>query len=403
MQTDVLFPVFDPDHPYILDKRGRIRDHIAYMSVRLATMFDWQGLPDTIPQRCLEYLLQINGNACIFSFEGSIYATYGGLGGEPDYNYEPTLYTIANPALDYSAELKIGTDCVRMRGDTYGYGLLPMHERYASQMVENDISIRTMMVNYRMGRGIVADNDRAYESAKEFLKAFEEGRLAAISSDEFFEGVHALEQNASGANIKDLIEVEQYLKASWYNEVGLNSNYNMKRERIMASESQMVDDALLPLVDDMLESRRRGCEEVNALFGTEWSVDLAGAWLKEHLKQSVQGADFDSDGDANIDEEVTEDVGADSDITDGTDGVDGVPDSDMGRHTEDDGRGLEETEETQEAEDADAADVVLDIDISVGDDADVTIEETSEDDADADADADEEDEEGDEDAQEESD
>jgi hypothetical protein len=77
----------------------------------------------------------------------------------------------------------------------------------------------------------------------------------------------------------------------------------MKRERIAAPEAQMTDDALLPLVDQMLEQRRKGVEEVNEMFGTDWSVELAGAWLKEHMDQAVPGVDFDSDNDEQIDEE----------------------------------------------------------------------------------------------------
>lgn len=287
---------------FINNKPSRIRDEIVYMSSRLATMFDWNGLPDTIPPYILERLLQWHGNACIFKHADNLYATFGGLGGEPDYNYEPTLYTIANPALNYSAELLIGKECVRMRNDSFGWGLLPLHTKYATLICENNITIRVATIAHRIDRGIVADNDRAYESAQDFLSSIEDGELAPMMSEEFFEGIHGLECGTNTENITDVIECLQYLKASWFNEIGLNSNYNMKRERIAAPEAQMSDDALLPLVDEMLERRRIGCEEVNNLFGTEWSVDLAGAWLKEHLKQQVPGADFDSDGDAQVDE-----------------------------------------------------------------------------------------------------
>ena len=124
----------------MLNKWERTADYYFYMMIRNQTMFDWQGLPDTIPQRILETLLQAYGNVCIFKYEDNIYATFGGLGGEPDYNYEPTLYVIANPALKYSAELKIGEECVRLRNDAYGYGLYNMNMRYASLMVERYIN-----------------------------------------------------------------------------------------------------------------------------------------------------------------------------------------------------------------------------------------------------------------------
>ena len=85
--------------------------------------------------------------------------------------------------------------------------------------------------------------------------------------------------NAStSGTITDLIELHQYLKASCFNELGINSNYNMKREALNTEESQLNHDALLPLVDDMLQCRQSGVEKVNEMFGTNIHVELGGVW-----------------------------------------------------------------------------------------------------------------------------
>ena len=60
------------------EKDQRAQDYYIYMMIRNQTMFDWKGLPDTIPQRILEMLLQTHGNVCVFKYEGDIYATFGG-------------------------------------------------------------------------------------------------------------------------------------------------------------------------------------------------------------------------------------------------------------------------------------------------------------------------------------
>lgn len=336
----------------IKDKDQRAQDYYIYMMIRNQTMFDWKGLPDTIPQRILEMLLQTHGNVCVFKYEGDIYATFGGLGGEPDYNYEPTIYTIANPALNYSAELKIGKECVRLRNDSIGYGLYNLNMRYATMMMENDISLLITDYNYRIANLIGADNDRTYESAKEYLNNIIKGDLGVIAESEFFEGISDASQRGNNYSIQDLIEYHQYLKASWFNELGVNSNYNMKRERIAAPEAQMTDDALLPLVDQMLEQRRKGVEEVNEMFGTDWSVDLAGAWLKEHMDQAVPGVDFDSDGDEQIDEkegvEVDKSIN-NVDVDNMVDTVDSI-DEPTGSDMEDE-ESIEPNEDTEVSED----------------------------------------------------
>ena len=82
----------------------------------------------------------------------------------------------------------------------------------------------------------------------------------------------------------DLIEQEQYLKASWYNELGLNANYNMKREALNSAESTINNDILFPLIDEMLKQRQIACEQINALFGTDISVELDSSW-KDNKKE----------------------------------------------------------------------------------------------------------------------
>jgi len=87
----------------------------------------------------------------------------------------------------------------------------------------------------------------------------------------------------------------QYTKASWFNELGLNANYNMKRESINSDESQLNDDALLPLVDDMLNCRRLAAEKVNAMFGTSISVDFASSWQDNQQEIDAEQAAITDD------------------------------------------------------------------------------------------------------------
>lgn len=88
--------------------------------------------------------------------------------------------------------------------------------------------------------------------------------------------------------IGDLIEQEQYLKASWYNELGLNANYNMKREALNSAESTINNDILFPLVDEMLKQRQMACEQINALFGTDISVELNSSWEDNKKEEQAE-------------------------------------------------------------------------------------------------------------------
>ena len=87
--------------------------------------------------------------------------------------------------------------------------------------------------------------------------------------------------------LTNLIEYHQYIKASLFNELGLNSNYNMKRESINSNESQLNDDMLHPLIDDMLKEREEGIARVNELFGTNITVKFAGAWESNEIEEQA--------------------------------------------------------------------------------------------------------------------
>lgn len=289
--------------PYdFTDKERCIREYMIYMLDRTQRMFEYKGLPDTIPKRMLEFLLQINGFACFTKVKGELYAFYGGLGGEPDVYYRPTICNVSSPALDWSATLKIGTDCIIVRNDSFMRGLVPLYQRYATAMVENDLSFKLATINTRIQSLISAPDDTTKAAGEKYLQDVADGKLGVIASNEFLEGIKVQPNTSTLRTFTDLIEYQQYLKASWYNEIGLNANYNMKREKLSTTESQMNNDALLPLVDDMLESRQKCLEEVNALFGTNITVDFASSWeklLQEFEEESIQldkGGEINGDG-----------------------------------------------------------------------------------------------------------
>lgn len=261
-------------------KEDSLYVHVLYMLARTQRMFTYEGLPDTIPARILEMLLQVNGYAGVFEYKGNLYADYGGLGGIPDYNYMPTIYTVNNPALNYSANLKINEQCVIVRNDSMYIGLMPLLRKYGTALIENELSMNLVSIMTRVQSLISASDDRVKESALMYLKRVNDGELGIIGDLSMMENLKVQPYATAGINsqIKNLIEYEQYLKASEFNELGLDANYNMKRETLTDSENQMNRDALLPLIDDMLESRKEGIQAINDMFGTSITVSFASAW-----------------------------------------------------------------------------------------------------------------------------
>ena len=298
---------------YVTDKDLAITTFIKYQLDRTQSMFTYDGLDDSLPEHMIELMLQKNGNVFITKEDGKLYAFTGGEGGEPDAYGRPTIYTVANPALKISKNYVIDKDGILIKNDTYEVGLLPMLNKYGSLIVENEISIRTIIIYLRIVGIISASDDVTKASADEFIKKIVNGELAVVGDNQFFDGVkvQSLGNNTS-SYIQQFIELEQYLKGSLFNELGLNANYNMKREALTKNETSLNQDFLMPFCDDMLACRKDGWDKVNEMFGTDIKVEYSSTWKKREITDAIamqQGNDDSSqletpNGDEQIDEEI---------------------------------------------------------------------------------------------------
>ena len=279
-----------------LDKGMLYSSYVRYFLARLQSMFIYEGLPETIPQKWLENLLLVNGSCVIIeNGDKGLIATRCGIGGKPDVYYIPTECIVTNPYAEPQTNKTYtrDEDCVLIVNDTYAQGLLPLLNKYCTMMCENDITLNIAGITSRASIILSACDDRTKESAKLFIKHLFDGELDIIGESQFLAGnqEHALTVNQltkSNDTITNLIEYHQYLKASLYNELGLQSNYNMKRESINAGESQLNEDMLHPLIDDMLRERKEGVERVNKMFGTNINVRFNSAWALNEKEQNLE-------------------------------------------------------------------------------------------------------------------
>lgn len=268
---------------YVKNKDMAVMSFIENTLAKTQAMFVYEGLPGTVPAEELERLLQTEGNAFFAEVNGDLYALQGAAGGEPDPYNRPTIYTVANPALKLNKSYKIGVDGVFIKNDTNGNGLLPLIGKFAVLYTDGIISLNTASILTRITMLISASDDKTKQSADEFLKKILDGDFSVIGENAFFKGVNM--QTAATCNaqyIMQLVELVQYYKANMLNELGLNANYNMKRERLNTGEVAMNVDVLLPYVDNMLHERQKALKKVNGMFGTEITVRLGSSWYLEH-------------------------------------------------------------------------------------------------------------------------
>lgn len=300
-----------PITPYDLqDKNSAIKSCVLYFLSRLGAMFKWSGLPKTIPKRELELFLMTNGNVCFAKADdGELYVFTGGWGGEPNEYYMPSRYLIANPYIKTKNEFKTNVDCIVMPNDSMYQGLLPLLTKYATMMCENELSMWLRDITSRAEFLILAENDKGKKAVDQFITDLFSGKLTSILNNvSLLDGIKTQPYaNASGNGLTQLIEMQQYLKASLYNELGLNANYNMKRESINSGEATLNDDALRPLIDDMLECRKQWAEKVNEMFGTQISVEFASVWKENEEEIEATLENLENQDKPNEEPKVNED------------------------------------------------------------------------------------------------
>ena len=284
---------------YVKDKKTSAKSYYRYLLSRLLRMFQYKNLPDTIPHEILDRYLFEFGIACITKVNGELYVFSGNLGGVQDVYYRPTTFIISNPHIKVDGEIftanipvfenpyeDVGQPTgVLMRNDLDWIGLHPLLSRYAYLMAENILTLRTADVLLRIVALLTAKDDKEQKSALEYLKTIEKGELGVIGESKFFEGVEMQSPPSNnGSYLTQFIEYQQYLKGSFYNEIGLSANYNMKREAIGKGESTLDEDALLPLCDNMLRTRKEDIAKVNKMFGTNIEVEFSSSWLENRIE-----------------------------------------------------------------------------------------------------------------------
>ena len=162
-------------------------------------------------------------------------------------------------------------------------------------------------INVRIQSLITAKDDNVKQGAEKYLKDVADGKIGIVMDKMLYDAIKAQPMAGTGSQnmLTSLIEYQQYLKASMFNDIGLDANYNMKRESLNSAESQMNDDALLPLIDDMLKQRKLACEKINKMYGTNISVDFDSIWEKTKEELTATQDEQSSDDQAETDEPET--------------------------------------------------------------------------------------------------
>ena len=260
----------------------------------------------------------------------------------------------------------------------------------ATLLAENVITLRTADIMLRVVALLSAPDDKTKIAAEQYLKDLENGKLGVIGENRFFDGVKMQSPPSNnGSYLTQFIELQQYYKGSFFNEIGLSASFNMKREAIGEGEATLNEDTLAPLIDTMLECRQEDVSRLNDLFGLNIKVDFDSSWKQNIEETRLNMAVLESDvnkGDEKIDTESAFEKELDESV--GSNSLDTLDENSDTAVDEDSDTELDECSDAEEdkcsdieGDDAtDTADSNVTIEINIGDASQLT-EEGNEDDS----------------------
>lgn len=271
---------------------------------RAVKMFDFKGLPETVNESFLQRELIINGAVGFTEIRGKLYSLRGNYGGMSDEYYLPTQFIIANPILG-SKTIDIGKNGVVMFGSTsdrfapyfkdrkqknnilWGYRGSVLYNyitRTADILQDIDISARSLLKTCRAMILVSAKDEQKRAAAELTLKRLFDGEPTTVFQSDVLESIQftfsPISNNAAQL-LRELAEKYQFYLAEFYHAIGINSNYNLKRERLNTAEVELNDEPLLINIADMLECRQTAADEVNKMFGTQITVELSEEWKRD--------------------------------------------------------------------------------------------------------------------------
>ena len=240
--------------------------------------------PDSVNYDFMMMCIVLLGRAVFFRHDSKLIAMNAAPAGKPDLYYVPSQILVTNPRFLKSYNLTPGKDCEVVyctsldpyywgRGSGGMYGLI---STTASLLADNYLSLNIAQKNLRLTNAFAADDQNTKESLEACMEEAYEGRPFLVVQKSLVDKLETLPMHSDSSNqtLIQLLDVHKYILSEYYAAIGLQEAQQMKRERLITAEVE--DGAELPLfnIQDMIQSVRDGIKRVNAMFGTEMTVEV---------------------------------------------------------------------------------------------------------------------------------
>lgn len=250
------------------------------------SMFEWQGLPDTLRPEFIEGFLITQGTCGVTEINGSLYTGSGGYCGDV-VNFLPTEYMITVEGVG-DKQAKINTP----DGFAVGWNnALRVPDwsmmQTANILAEVDVSERVNVLFSRFLRIPKVRDAKEKKAVEDCIAAILEGRISAVVSDNIRD---ILTDKDTGDQFMDLVDVKEVDKLQYLNQYrdnvvkrffqlygqGMQSTAKLAQQTTDELHGNDSISMILPL--QKRKYRQKFADDINKLYGTNITVDFSEAY-----------------------------------------------------------------------------------------------------------------------------
>lgn len=292
---------FANNREMVINRRAYVDKWLELIDRWTLNRIRWEGLPDTVDERWLErtlthfgYALWWNGNdantGLEYNSEPIHMATKCVLQGPPDiYDNRHQYMAIGT---NYSYQVPEGEGVVIWNSTTRRQTWQVLVQ-YANDLADLDFLMRTNR-NQQRWTSIIAGKETAINDAERILQSLDAGEPAIITTNDISDKVGIINLSMDVPYKQaDFHDDKESVLSELYSFLGIVNVGRDKASYMNYSETEMSNDAIARVREDLLWPRRQAAEQINA----KWGLNVSVHWRDEEF-QSINSEE----------EEVTEEV-----------------------------------------------------------------------------------------------
>ena len=246
---------------------------------RIMRLFIWENTYDEstntgIKPKEIESRLLLSGHCGIAEYKGELTAFYGSFYGVTKYLDEWSHYTVRCPIYS-SSQYVIDKNIIVIDNNSLRNPSYTLVHHYATMLAHTEVTLIHALINARDSGGVpVATTTKQKNSIEEYQARVFNGQYGVVTDIGNIGLQYAGADRHTNQDIIDIIEVREKLIKSFYSDIGVRSAFEKRNNTVMA-EVEADTSLLLLNIADMRRRRENGCEAVNKMFGTNWTVRVA--------------------------------------------------------------------------------------------------------------------------------